>query len=152
MLVKEVLIQTNVMKPGMLVRDVFEEYVRDNVEALPYSENGDDVTGRISLDYIIREACLSEYMLDTAHLLGDFLSCVDHTEEKASEVLARPVEPFVRKARLFIASDAPAVKAMALMEQHDTHYLFVRDDGQYKGMVTKYGIAKRMLELVEGVE
>ena len=44
-------------------------------------------------------------------------------------------------------ADAPAVKALALMEQFDTPYLFVVDDNEHcLGVVTSMGIAEKLLE------
>jgi len=84
-----------------------------------------------------------------APVLGNFLSCVDHAEEKVIEVLCSPVDNYVRKASQFIASEAPAIKALAIMERSDTSYIFVVDEGEYKGIITIQGIAAKMSELAE---
>jgi len=42
---------------------------------------------------------------------------------------------------------APAIKALAIMEQNDTSYLFVVDDGQYQGAVTIQCLAKMLIRL-----
>jgi len=41
------------------------------------------------------------------------------------------------------------LKAIALMERYDTTYLFIVDDGEYKGVVNVLGIARRMLDMQE---
>jgi predicted transcriptional regulator len=89
-------------------------------------------------------ACLPDYMVATAPLLGDFLSCVDNAQAKIEEVLASEVDPYVRSLHASIGSDEPAIKALAIMEQNDTSYLFVVDEGEYQGIITIQGIAEEM--------
>jgi CBS domain-containing protein len=53
----------------------------------------------------------------------------------------------VQDPALTLSSEAPIIKALALMEQNDTSYLFVVDDGQYRGAVTIQCLAKVLNEL-----
>ena len=147
MLVKDTLIQTKVVRAGMLVRDVFAECGRAHVQALPFVDASGRITGRVTLKNIMKFACLPEHMVAMAPLLGSFMSCVDNAQEKVSEVLRSTVDAYVREPHVAIRSDEPAIKALAVMEKHDTSYVFVVDDGQYKGIVTIQGIAAKMSEL-----
>jgi len=149
MLVKDTIIHTGVVRAGMLVRDVFAECGRSHVQALPFVDGSGRITGRVTLKNIMKFACLPEYMVEMAPLLGSFLSCVDHAEQKVKEVLCSPVDEYVREASQFIASDAPAIKALAIMEGSDTSYIFVVDEGEYKGIISIQGIAARMSEMAE---
>lgn len=142
-----VLIGTKTVRAGMLVRDVFEECGRTHVQALPFCDAQGKVTGRVTLKNIMKYSCLPEYMVELASLLSSNLTCVDHAEEKAKEVLCNPIEPYVLDPPTSISPDAPVIKALAEMERNDTSYGFVVDDGQYKGIVTIQGIAARMSEL-----
>ena len=45
-----------------------------------------------------------------------------------------------------INSEAPLFKALAVMEKHDTTYLFVIDGDEYKGAISIMGIGRAMLE------
>jgi len=81
-------------------------------------------------------------------LLGNFFSCVDHVEEKVKQVLSNEVDPYVRKAHIFISSGEPAIKALATMEKGDTSYLFVVEEGEYRGIITIQGIAAKMSEII----
>jgi CBS domain-containing protein len=147
MLVKDTIIHTKVVKTGMLVRDVFEECGRTRVQALPFVDGAGRITGRVTLKNIMKFACLPEHMVAMAPLLGSFLSCVDNAEEKVKEVICSPVDKYVREVSQFITSEEPTIKALALMERSDTSYIFVVDDGEYKGIVTIQGIAAKMSEM-----
>jgi predicted transcriptional regulator len=92
-------------------------------------------------------ACLPEHMVQTAPLLGSFLSCVDNAQDKIKELLPSPVDKYVRQSHVWIGSAEPAIKALAIMEKNDTSYLFVVDDGEYQGIVTIQGIAAKMSEM-----
>lgn len=131
----------------MLARDVFAECGRAHVQALPFMDEAGRISGRVTLKNIMKVSCLPEYMVEMAPLLGSFLSCVDNAEEKVSQVLCSPVDKYVRKASQFITSEEPAIKALAIMERNDTSYIFVVDDGEYKGIITIQGIAARMSEM-----
>ena len=145
-LVEDNIIPTKVIRPGTLVRDVFADCGRAHVQALPFVDAGGKITGRVTLKNIMKFACLPEHMVVTAPLLGSFMACVDNAQEKIQEVLASRVDPYVRSAQESIGSDAPAIKALAIMEKNDTSYLFVVDDGRYRGVITIQGIAARMSE------
>jgi len=60
-----------------------------------------------------------------------------------------PVDPYILEPHMSLTSDAPAVKALALMEQNDTSYIFVVDVGQYKGVITIQGLARMLTQLDE---
>ena len=147
MLVKDTLIRTKVVRAGMLVRDVFAECGRAHVQALPFVDARGRITGRVTLKNIMKFSCLPEHMVAMAPLLGNFLSCVDNAQRKVGEVLRSTVDTYVREPHVAIRSDEPAIKALALMEQHDTSYVFVVDDGDYQGIVTIQGIATKMSDM-----
>lgn len=147
MLVKDGMIHTQAITAGTLVRDVFAECGRAHVQALPFVDESGRIRGRVTLKNIMKFACLPEHMVAAAPLLGSFLSCVDNAQEKIEEVLASQVDPYVRAANVSIRSDDPAIKALAIMEKQDTSYLFVVDDGKYRGIITIQGIAATMSEM-----
>jgi len=147
MLVKNSIIRTKVTRPGMLVCDVYAECGRAHVQALPFVDETGKLSGRVTLKNIMELACLPDYMVAAAPLLGDFLSCVDNAQAKIEEVLASKVDPYVRGLHASIGPDEPAIKALAIMEQNDTSYLFVVDDGEYQGIITIQGIAEEMSKM-----
>ena len=140
------LIQTAVIRPGMLVRDVFVECGRTHVQSLPYVDASGKLAGRLTLKNIMKFSCLPEHMVGLASLLGNQMSCVENAELKAQEVINNPVEPHVRDLGDTIPSSEPLIKALAIMERNDTSYIFVVDDGVYKGIVTIQGIAHQMTQ------
>jgi CBS domain-containing protein len=142
--IEQVLIPTNVIRPGMLVRDVFAECGRVHIQSLPYYNKEDVLSGRVTLKNIMKFSCLPEHMIELAHLLGNQMSCVENAEEKAREIIGNPIEPYVREVGETISSKEPLIKALAIMERNDSSYIFVVDDGNYKGIVTIQGIAQAM--------
>ena len=142
-----ILIPTKVAHAGMLVHDMFEECARKHVSGLPFRDANGKIIGRVSLRNTFKLSCLPEYMVEMAYVLGDQLSCLEDAEAKARAVLCSPIERFVMKNFNAIDSGSPVMRALAIMEKKDTSYLFIIDDGEYKGTVTTQGIAKRMLEV-----
>jgi CBS-domain-containing membrane protein len=150
--VKSVMIETDVAHSGMLVRELFQACGRGQVQALPYVDESGRLTGRVTLKNVLRRSCLPEYVVELAPMLNPQMSCVDHAEDKARAMLCCPIEPFVQQAHETISSDAPLIKALALMEKHDTSYIFVVDDKIYRGTVTIQGIAASMSQLAVCME
>ena len=144
--IANIMIPTAVVRSGMRVRDLFLECGRAQVQSLPYTDKRGRLKGRITLKNVLRVSCLPEYMVTLAPLLGPQLSCVEHAEEKARQILGNPVEPYVQAMPKTIVSSEPLIKALAFMERNDTSYIFVVDDGEYKGIITIQGIAAKMTE------
>ncbi len=78
---------------------------------------------------------------------GEEMSCMEDIEARAKQLLCVPVDPYVQEPALFLSPEAPAIKALAIMEQNDTSYLFVVDKGQYQGAVTIQSLAKMLIQL-----
>lgn len=142
-----ILIPTRVAKSGLIVQEVFAECIRLHIPALPFCDDKNRVTGRVTLKNILKTSCLPEYMVELAQVLGDQLSCMQDVEAKAKQLLGNPVEPYVQDSYLKISSNSSGIKALAMMEQADTSYIFVIDDGEYKGIVTIQGLAKMLSSL-----
>ena len=147
MKLEQILITTKVATSGMTVREVFAECSRANTPALPFCTRTGRIRGRVTLKNILKMSCLPEYVVETARILGDQLSCTADLEAKAGELLDNPVDPYVLEPHLTINSDASAIKALAIMEQNDTSYLFVVDEGKYRGIVTIQGLARTLAAL-----
>ena len=142
--IQGVLIHTIIIQPGMKVRDVFTECGKLHIHALPYMDKEGIISGRLTLKNIMKFSCLPEHMIELAHLLGNQMSCIDNAEEKAREIICNPIEPYVRKLGETITSTEPLIKALAIMERNETSYIFVVDEGEYKGQITIQGIAQVM--------
>jgi CBS domain-containing protein len=92
-------------------------------------------------------SCLPDYIIESARILGEEMSCMEDLESNSKQFLCTPVDPYMQEPALSLTSDAPAIKALAMMEQNDTSYLFVVDDGQYQGAVTIQCLAKMLTRL-----
>jgi CBS-domain-containing membrane protein len=147
--VESVMIETEIARPGMLVREFFGACGRAHAQALPFADESGRITGRVTLKNVLRLSCLPEYIVDLAPMLSPRMSCVEHAEEKAREILSCPIEPFVQSLHETIRPDAALIKALAMMERNDTSYIFVIDEGEYRGTITIQGIAASMSELPE---
>jgi CBS domain-containing protein len=144
-----VLIHTKVAKPGTVVGEVFAECIRANIPGIPFCDAQGRITGRVTLKNILKKACLPEYVIELARILGDQLSCMGDMEAKAKQLMSNPVDPYILEPHISLTSDCPAVKALALMEQNDTSYIFVVDEGRYKGVITIQGLARMLTHLDE---
>jgi len=148
MKLKQILIPTKVANAGMMVSEVFFECGRANIPALPFCTKSGRIAGRVTLKNILKLHCLPDYIIESARILGEELSCMEDMESKAKQLLGTPVDPYVQGPALSLSSEAPVIKALAMMEQNDTSYLFVVDDGQYQGAVTIQRLAKELTRLV----
>ena len=146
---KQILIPTKAAKAGMLVREVFAECIRANIPGIPFCDALGRISGRVTLKNILKTSCLPEYMVELARVLGDQLSCMDDVQGKAKQLLDNPVDPYVLEPHVSLPSASSAVKALAIMEQSDTSYIFVVDEGEYKGVVTIQGLARMLARLDE---
>lgn len=141
MKVKQVMIPTRVARAGMTVREVFQECSRANTPSLPFCDDDGRIRGRVTLKNILRRSCLPDFMVELAMVLGEQLSHMQDMATETTHLLDGPVDSYVQEPHIWITSDSPAVKALALMEQSDTSYIFVVDSGNYLGVVTIPGLA-----------
>ena len=142
--VEQILTPTMVAKAGMTVRELFEECTRANTPGLPFCDVSGQITGRVTLKNILKHGCLPEYLVEMAQVLGEQISNVQDIEAEAEQLLSNPVDQYKQEPHLSITSASSAVKALAVMEQSDTSYIFVVDEGKYKGVVTIHGLASML--------
>lgn len=150
MLPDDLLIVTRVAQPGMLVRDVFRECLSARVQSLPWRDASGSITGRVTLKYIANRSIVPEHVVQFALVVGDRLSTFEEMERRLPEVFGHRVEDYVQEPHASIPSDTQLMKALAIMEHYDTSYLFVIDDGAYRGTMTIQGIAAWMARFDRG--
>ena len=86
-------------------------------------------------------------LIKHAHLIGKAIDHLDFKECLKAEFLNKPVTEVMIDQVLHLSPDSQVIKALALMEQYNTAYLFVVDDqGNYLGTVTRLGIARHILQ------
>jgi predicted transcriptional regulator len=140
------------MRKGMTLRDFFVEAVCCNVPGLPYVDEQDQIVGRISIRDVYKQIAVPDSFLRLADAMGDQSDRLDLPEMKVLEALAMPVETFLLENIPSVSPSSAIVKALAIMELHNTSYIFLIEDGEYEGVVTRMVVAHRMLRCVEEME
>ncbi len=148
MKVERLAIMTEVMRAGITIRDFFKEAVRCNVPGLPYVNDQGQISGRISIRDVYKHIAVPDSFIRLADAMGDQTDKLDLPEIKVREALALPVETFLLENIPSVSPNSAIVKALALMEEHNTSYIFLIENGEYKGVVTRMVIARRMLECI----
>lgn len=138
---QEILIPTGVARAGMTFGDALKECVKRDVPGIPFVDEQGHIIGRFSVRHAFRLTCVPKDVIRGAHLLGDNLSHMTMPELNAEEVMARPIEEFILEDAIRLAPGSPAIKALAIMEQYNTSYLFVTEGESYLGVITRMDIA-----------
>lgn len=150
MLSDELLIVTRVARPGMQVRDVFRECLAAHVQALPYCDGSGRMTGRVTLKHIVNTEIVPAHVAALSHVVDDRHPTFERMERRVPAILDHRIEGYVQEPHPSIGSEAQLMKALAMMEHHDTSYLFVVDAGVYRGTLTIQGIAAWMAHFEDG--
>ena len=145
-------ITTGTMRRGMSLRDFFEECVRCNVPGLPYIDDKGGVVGRISIRDVYKHLAIPDHLIKVAHVLGDRTDKIDLPEMRVMEAMTWPVETYLLENIPSVSPRSSIVKALAIMEMFNTSYVFLIEDEEYQGVVTRMVIAKRMLLCVKEAE
>ena len=140
------IIPTAVSHPGMTVAEVFRECVRSNVPGIPFQDESGHIIGKASIRHILKETCIPDYLVKHSHLLGDSFTHLSIPDDHVQHTLSLAIDPYVLTNIAVVSSNTPIAKALAIMEGNDATYMFVIDDGVYKGVVSIMGISKIMLE------
>ncbi|MET0028306.1 MAG: CBS domain-containing protein [Candidatus Thiodiazotropha sp.] len=139
-------IPTRVARPGMTVGEAMQECVDKDVPGIPYVDAEGELNGRFSLRHLFLLCCIPNDILQGAHLLGDDIEHIDFPRIRADELLQRPVEEFIFPDVIRLSPHFHSIKALAIMEQFGTEYLFVTDEGEYRGVVTRMSIARALVD------
>lgn len=145
-------VMTEVMREGMTLRDFFQEAIRCNVPGLPYVDEKEHIVGRISVRDVFKHIAVPNNILGLADAMGDQTDRLDLSERRILKALALPVETHVLANISSVSPYSSIVKALAIMEAHNTHYIFLIENGEYMGVVTRMVIANRMLEALKEIE
>ena len=143
---------TKVMRKGIPLRDFFQEAVRCNVPGLPFVDDNDHIVGRISVRDVFKKIAVPSSYLRLADAIGDQTDRLDMSEPRILEALARPIENYLLENIPSVSPASSLVKALAIMEAYNTHYIFLIEDGKYMGVVTRMVIANRLLDWLDEVD
>jgi len=84
--------------------------------------------------------------------MGDQTNKLDMSEQRILKRLARPVETYLLENIPCVSPASSLIKALAIMEAYNTHYIFLIEDEKYMGVVTRMVIANRLLEWLGELE
>ncbi len=143
----DLIIPTGVARPGMTVAEVFTECVKADVPGIPFEDADGNIVGKASIRYTLKETCIPDFMVRHSHLLGNEISHLTIPDSHVREVLSLEVDPFILPRLAVASSTTPLAKALAIMENARTTYLFIIDDGEYRGVVFIMAIARAMMEV-----
>lgn len=149
MKVEHIAIMTRVMREGMTIREFLEEAIRSNVPGLPYVDRDAHIAGRISVRHVFKNIAVPDSYLRLADAMGDQTDRLDMSRQRIVRSLALPVETYLLENIPSISPVSSVTKALALMEAHNTHYIFLIEDDRYLGVVTRMLIAERLLEWLD---
>lgn len=152
MRVERLAVMTKVMRKGMTLRDFFEEAARCNVPGLPYADEQGRIVGRVSVRDVFKHIAVPSSVVRLADAMGDQTDKLDLSERKVLNALALPIETHLLGNIPVVSPSSAVVKALAIMEAYNTHYVFLIEEGTYVGVVTRMLIAKRMLEWLQDLE
>ena len=142
-------IETPVTRPGMLIGDALRICVDKGVPGLPHVGADGTIQGRFSVRNTFLLYTLPGDMIKHADLIGHQALHLEHTRDHYEELFASTVDRTILKDIACLSSSAQITKAMALMEKFNSSYLFVVDDGHYRGVVTRLGLTRVLLEGLE---
>ncbi len=145
-------VMTEVMRKGMSLRDFFREAVRCNVPGLPFVDEHDHIIGRISVRDVFKRVAVPSSYLRLVDAMGDQTNRLDMSEQRILRRLARPVETYLLENIPCVSPASSLIKALAIMEAYNTHYIFLIEDGKYMGVVTRMVIANRLLDWLGELE
>ena len=129
-------VPTGVISYSSTVAEAFSECLRCNVEGIPFVDSADRIIGQFSVHDTVKTFCrLNNIIITEADMLEDYIGGLELQENDAAKMLSQPVERYILSEVVTIHSASPCVKAMALMEKHDT------------GIVNVQAIAKRMMQV-----
>ncbi len=140
-------VPTAVAVPGMTVRELFTECVKADVAGLPFRAANGEFIGKASLRYVLRKVCIPQAMIEHARLLGDSIEALRFPAIREQWLLDLSIDDYVLSDFATITPASPLAKALAVMESHDTSYLFVIDaEHNYHGTLSIVSLARRLLE------
>ena len=143
---------TKVMRKGMSLREFFEEAVRCNVPGLPFVDEHNHIVGRVSIRDVFKRIAVPSSYLRVVDAMGDQTDRLDMSEQRILNRLARPVETYLLENIPTVSPASSLIKALAIMEAYNTHYIFLIEDGAYMGVVTRMVIANRLLDWLDEID
>jgi len=146
MKVENLTVSSKVMHHGLTVLDFLEEATQRRVPGLPFADEQGRIIGRISVRDVYKSVAVPDNLINFAGAIGDLTDQLDLTDEQISKLMASPVEDFLLEKMPKVTPHSSAVKALAIMEAHNSNYVFCFDESEYKGIVTRLDLTRKMLK------
>ena len=140
------IVETPVARPGMRVDEALRICVDKGVPGIPYVDSSGKIRGRFSVRHTFLLFSIPKDLIKGAHLIGHDALHIDPPKDHYAEVFRQPIDNQILDDAACLSSSAQITKAMALMEKFNSSYLFVIDDGHYRGVVTRLGLTRVLLE------
>lgn len=147
MILRDIAVPTALATPGMLVADLFSACSHAQMPGIPYRDNSGRISGKASIRHILKMTCLPDYLTRHSHFLGDSIDHLRLPELHCRDILNRSIDEFILPKLSQVNSGAPISKALAIMEQDDTTYIFIIDGNNYFGAVSIMSLANEMLKM-----
>lgn len=139
------IIETPIAMPGMRVGDVLRICYEKGVPGLPFAKADGRICGRFSVRHTFLVSSIPIDMIKGAHLIGHEALHLEHPAGHYQALFQRPIDDLIRADVASLSSDAQITKAMALMEMFNSAYLFIIDEGRYRGVVTRLSLTGVLL-------
>jgi len=146
MKLKNLYIPTNTMRKGMKLKDFFEEVAFRTAPGLPYQDEQGNFIGRISIRDVFKRLVVPDHLLRMADAIGDQTDNLDLPDMEVMKLMDLPVEDFILENIPSVSPRSSLVKALAVMELHNSSYIFLFDGDTYLGVLTRMTLTKRMLQ------
>lgn len=142
---RDLAVPTALATPGMRVAELFRECVRAQMPGIPFRDAAGRIAGKASIRHILKMTCLPDYLIRHSHMLGDGIQHLRLPEIYGRDILDLSIDGFILPALPRVNSAAPVTKALAIMEQEDTTYIFVLDGDEYHGALSIMSLARHLL-------
>lgn len=143
------IVETPVARPGMLVGEALRICVDKGVPGIPYIGGDGWIQGRFSVRNVFLLSTIPPDMIKGAHLIGDEALHLELPPDHYAGLFHQTIDATILKDVAMLSSNAQITKAMALMEKFNSSYMFVVDDDEYRGVVTRLGLTRVLLEAQE---
>ena len=140
------ILPTTTVHPEMTLGEALQACVDHSVPGLPVIDSDGTITQRFSIRYAFNHTCIPSDLIKGAHLLGHDLDHLEMSDQSALETLQRPIKDLLETCPPPIRSTTQILPALALMEELESSYLFVVDEGHYQGVITHLSLSKSILE------
>ena len=153
--IRDIVTPTPTVQSGDSVKHFFELCMDANAPALPFRDKDGLIQGYVSLKRVMGKDCLPNYLVELAGILHNEMNCTTQALEKIHTLFQKPVDNYVELPFQYVDSKTILIRAVALMEQYMSSFLFVADgpDPQhcdYRGVITRLSVARKMLLLEDG--